>query len=137
MGTIEKRTTQDGKQSFRAKIRLRGHPVETATFRRKTDASKWVQSTESAIREGRYFEKSESKRHVVADLIDRYVGTIAPKRPKSMLKKVQQLSWWKKRLGAYKLSDISPAIIAQCRDELEERESNRIDKRSMQLQKYC
>jgi len=81
MGTIEKRLTDDGYETFRAKVRLKGFPNQSATFKRKTDAKKWIQDTESAIREGRYFATAESKRHTVANLIDRYVKSVLPTKP--------------------------------------------------------
>ncbi|MFT5702836.1 MAG: hypothetical protein ACJAZX_001198 [Rickettsiales bacterium] len=62
MATIEKRTTLDNQTSYRVKIRLKGYPTQTATFERLTDAKKWIASTESAIREGRHFKTSESKK---------------------------------------------------------------------------
>jgi hypothetical protein len=52
MAYIERRKTPDGKTSYRIKIRLKGFPTQTATLSRKTDAKKWAQSTETAIREG-------------------------------------------------------------------------------------
>lgn len=118
MGTIEKRVTDSGLETFRAKVRLKGCPVQSATFRRKTDAKKWIQDTESAIRDGRFFSTAEAKRHTVASLIDRYVRTVLPTKPKSEAKQTQQLDWWRKRIGAYSLKDLSPALIAECRDEL-------------------
>jgi integrase len=136
MGTLEKRTTQDGRETFRAKIRLRGFPSQTASFKRKTDARKWIQATESSIREGRYFHKAESKRHTLAELIDRYVTTFLPTKPKSQVKQTQQLTWWKKRIGAFKLADITPALIAECRDELSNTETCRIDQKTMRRKKY-
>ena len=45
MATIEKRTSDDGKASYRVKVRIKGFPVQSATFERKTDAAKWAQST--------------------------------------------------------------------------------------------
>ena len=63
MASIQERITQDGKKAYRVQVRLRGFPAETATFPRLTDARKWAQSTEAAMREGRYFKTSESKRH--------------------------------------------------------------------------
>ncbi len=61
MAAINKRVDQEGKTKFQARIRLKGHPTETATFARLADAKKWIQQIESAIREGRYFKTSESK----------------------------------------------------------------------------
>lgn len=125
MGSIEKRVSEDGVEAFRAKVRLKGMPSQSATFRRKTDAKKWIQDTESAIREGRYFPISEAKRHTVANLVDRYIKTILPTKPKSEAKQSQQLKWWRDRLGVYSLKDLTPALIAECRDELLNAESNR------------
>ncbi|MDZ4219073.1 MAG: hypothetical protein U1D70_08645 [Methylobacter sp.] len=50
MATIEKRTADTGETSYRVKVRLKGHPIESATFQRLTDAKKWAAATESAIR---------------------------------------------------------------------------------------
>jgi hypothetical protein len=36
MANIEKRTTQEGKTSYRVKVRLKGYPVQTATLQRRT-----------------------------------------------------------------------------------------------------
>jgi len=52
MAIIENRRAEDGTLSYRVKVRLKGHPSETASFTRLTDAKRWAQSTEAAIREG-------------------------------------------------------------------------------------
>ena len=76
MATFRERANGDGSSKWEVQIRLRGHPTETATFERKTDAKKWAAATETAIREGRYFPHAEAKRHTVSDLVDRYVREI-------------------------------------------------------------
>src|SRR5688572_6967066 len=118
MANIEKRVSKDGKTSYRVKVRLRGHPVQSATFDRKTDAAKWAQSTESAIRENRHFKTTEGKRHTVAELINRYIRDVLPRTPKSERDQLRQLEWWKSELGSYTLADVTPALIAQARDNL-------------------
>ena len=42
MATIQKRISADGSTTFRVQIRLKGFAPETASFERKTDASKWA-----------------------------------------------------------------------------------------------
>lgn len=118
MATIENRRSLDGIVSYRAKIRLKGHPVETASFSRLTDAKRWAQSTEAAIREGRYFKTAEAKRHTLGDLIDRYIAEELPHKPKNARNIELHLTWWKTELGAYALCDVSPALIAQSRNAL-------------------
>jgi len=118
MATIEKRASEDGKTSYRVKVRLKGFPVHSGTFERLTDAKRWMQQTESAIREGRYFKTTESKRHTLAELIDRYVKNVLPTKPKAIIKQTALLQWWKDEIGFYALADITPALVAECRDKL-------------------
>lgn len=116
MAYIEKRKTQDGDIKYRVLVRLKGHPTQTATFERLTDARNWAQQTESAIREGRHFKTSESKKHTLAKLINRYMQDHLPLKTKS--KQEGQLLWWKEQVGSYALSEITPALIGQYRDKL-------------------
>ncbi len=118
MARIKERLAKDGTKRFTVEIRLKGYPVQSATFKRKTDASKWIQDTESAIREGRHFKTIEAKKHTLADLIDRYIKDVLPTKPKSERRQRQNLEWWKGKLGVYVLADITPALIVQYRDEL-------------------
>lgn len=117
MANIEKRTSKDGKTSYRVKIRLKGFPSQSATFERLTDAKKWVQLTESAIREGRHFKTTEAKRHTLAELIERYCRDVLPGK-KSARDQERQLKWWKVELGSFTLADISPSLLAEYRDKL-------------------
>ena len=98
MATIEKRTNAKGETTFRVKVRLKGYPIQTATFERLTDAKKWVQDTESAIREGRYFKTSEAKKHTAKELLERYSQEILPRKPKSIIDQQIQLNWWKAKI---------------------------------------
>jgi len=119
MANIQTRKNADGKASFRVQIRLKGRPTETATFERLTDARKWAASTESAIRENRYFKTAESTRHTLRDAIDRYMRDVLPKKsPSSEYSQGIQLAWWKERLGDLPLAEITPPVIAEARDAL-------------------
>ena len=80
VANIEKRTSKDGKTSYRVKIRLKGRQPETATFKRLTDAKRWATQTEAAIREGRYFHSAAGKGKTLSDAIDRYSRDLLPNR---------------------------------------------------------
>jgi integrase len=124
MATITKRQTVDGKPYYTAQVRLKGYPAQTATFPRITDAKKWVQDTESAIREGRHFKTAESKKHTFADMVDRYIKAQLPNyNEKEQAERKSKLLWWEDRLGVYLLSDITPPLIVECRDLLGETRS--------------
>ena len=118
MASIEKRTSKDGANSYRVKVRLKGYPIQTASFERLTDAKKWSQHTEAAIREGRHFKTSEAKRHTLAKLIDRYIRDILPQNHKKARDCLLHLMWWKDTIGSHTLADVTPALIAECRDKL-------------------
>jgi integrase len=117
MAAIETRSNLNGKTTYRVKIRLKGYPVQHASFSRLTDARRWAQTTESAIREGRHFKTNEAKRHTLADAIKRYAMEVMPNKTGSNSQHYQ-LYWWKTELGAYVLADITPALISQCREKL-------------------
>lgn len=118
MATIQERKSRDGKTTYRVQVRLKGHPIQSATFDRKTDAKKWAVNTESAIREGRHFKTSAAKKHTLANLIQRYIDQILPTKPKSQYKQSIQLKWWSDQIGSYTLADVTPALIGEQRDKL-------------------
>lgn len=129
MATIQTRTTQDGETRYKAVIRLKGFPTQTATFQRKTDAKLWVQATESAIREGRHFKTAEAKRHTLADLVDRYVRDVLPGK-RSAESQRRHFVWWRKHYGAYALSDLTPALVSEARDKLAAGSTTRGERRA-------
>jgi len=119
MATIEKRTAQDGSTSYRVKVRLKGHPAQSASFARLTDAKKWASSTESAIREGRHFKTTEAKRHTIADLLDRYQrDELGKHNQRARHDRAPILAWWRESIGVRLLADVTPALIAEHRDRL-------------------
>ena len=118
MAVIQERTSNDGKISYRVLIRLKGYPVQTATFARKTDAKIWAQKTEAEIREGRHFQTSEAKKRTLAEVIDRYAVEVLPQKPKSAFAQGRQLDWWKEQIGHMVLVDITPGVITSTRETL-------------------
>lgn len=118
MATIQTRKTQSG-TSCRVQVRLRGHPPVSASFERRTDAGKWAQATEAAIREGRYFPTYEAKRRTLGDLVDRFLEQVKAKREAGYYtSKRHLLTWWMEKLGDYTLDQCTPALIAEYRDRL-------------------
>jgi hypothetical protein len=102
MASIRKRTSKDGVVLYRVDIRLKGYPAQRATFKRLTDARKWAQAIESAIREGRYFRTAEARKHTLGEAIDRYVDTVLPaKKPVTVRPQRQHLEWWRQELGGW------------------------------------
>lgn len=102
---------------YRVLIRLKGCPAQSATFARKTDAAKWAQDVESAIRDGRHFKTIEAKRHTVGEMIDRYIQDVVPGK-KDQVNTANQLLYWKEQIGHKILADVNTAMITDIRDRL-------------------
>lgn len=117
MASIRKHTNTNGETRYYVQVRLKGHPAETAAFERLTDAKKWIQDTESAIRDGRHFKTNVAKRKTVSDAIERYSKEILPEKKNHKNQEVY-LSYWKKTIGAYSLFDITPALVIEHRNRL-------------------
>jgi integrase len=107
------------KTTYNVQIRLRGMAPASATFERKSDARRWAQETEAAIRQGRYFQPSDSRQHTVAELIDKYLSEVldvdAGRRRK---KRGRQLLWWREKLGHLRLAEVTPSLIGEWRERL-------------------
>lgn len=118
MATIKKRISRDGKITYHVRVRRKGHPIQCGTFQNISKAKEFVQRTEAAMVEGRYFKNKEAKKRTMADLIDRYLADVLPRKPKSEYKQTMQLSWWKDQIGHCLVADVTPALIVECRDKL-------------------
>ena len=118
MGYIREVIKKDGSKSYHAEVRIRGTAPQRASFRNQSLAKKWIQKTEAAIHDGKYFPDVESKKHTVGEMIDRFIEEWLPKFPKRLSKQKALLGWWKNQMEHILLSDLRPSIIARCRDKL-------------------
>ena len=118
MATFEKR--QNGNKTvYRVKIRVKGYKPISATFDRLTDARIWANGIESDMKTGKYIDVSESIKHTLGDLIDRYIKYKLPQRRAISQKYFKtQLLWWKSQIGDLLLKEVTPNVIAEQRDIL-------------------
>lgn len=80
---IDKRISKDGTVSYRARVRIKGHPILSKTFSSMTLAKQWKKETEVEIEKGRYFDRIEAQKHTLGESIDRYIKHILPSKPKN------------------------------------------------------
>ena len=107
MANIQTREGKDGVKSYRAQIRLKGFPPETASFERKSDATAWAKKTEAEMKAGRHF--GASKRHTFNDLADEYEPHAKDKA---------RIVYWRGIFGKDLLDTLTPARISKVRDKL-------------------
>lgn len=118
MGAIREYPREDGTTTYHAEVRLKGYSPQRASFQTKTLAKKWIQDTESSIRDGRHFRTAEAKKQTVKDLIERFISQWLVQFPERVVRQTAYLAWWKDRLGHLLLADLTPTVIAEARDVL-------------------
>jgi integrase len=130
MASIRQKLRADGSFSFHVQVRVKGTPPVTETFDRKTDAKRWAEKTEAAIRQRRYFSVFEAQRHTAAQMIDRFTKDVLPNRPKQRRDLTSHLAWWKSEIGAHLLSELTPSVLSAARDKLSKATTVRKKKRA-------
>lgn len=106
MASIIERKGSNGKPTYFVRIRKRGYKPAVASFTRKTDAQRWIYETEAAMRDGRYFERIEGRKHTLREAFKRYLEEFP-----SDIVRTTQIKRWDEEIGHRLLSDIQPALI--------------------------
>jgi integrase len=124
MASIRERVDADGKKTFQAQVRIKGYPPQTRTFATKTDAKRWSHQTEVDIRSGMHIRQTQSTTRTVADLIDEYEKIVLPGKKQDADASKATFEFWRKHLGDYALSAVTPKLIEEKRDRLAREETH-------------
>ncbi len=108
--------TQRDSNRWQAKIRRKGWPAQSKTFRTRGDAEAWARAVEREMDIGAFVKRDDAERTTFKEAADRYAREVLPsKRGKAqdeyVLKRVVE------QFGAYSLASISPALLSGYRDE--------------------
>ncbi|MBN2887209.1 MAG: site-specific integrase [Chromatiaceae bacterium] len=119
MATITKLQRPSG-VVYKARVRLAGQDGETSrTFKTRSAAERWARKFEAAALEDRAGLITQGQKRTLKEAITRYRAEILPTHTETTRRTYSQhLDYWQDRLGHLRLSDIGPAAIARCRDEL-------------------
>ena len=117
MGTIVEIERKKG-MTYKAEIRRKGHRPLCRTFKRKTDAQRWINEQENTIDKGGLVTM-EVDRKTISNMIQRFqadrvyrMGTTARRDYNT------QLSWWNDKLGHLTLRHLTRAKIIEARSKL-------------------
>lgn len=116
MGVIEERVARNGRLRYRVKIRIKGRPSMSRTFRRKTDARRWEQQVEGDLRRGKSFPHAYARGRTLADLFEAYEPNLRASSDRR--NRVHQLRWWERELGDHHLVDLRAPAIKACWEKL-------------------
>ena len=119
MAYIREAKKNNGQKVYYARVRVKGYKEISATFDRLTDARIWANRIESDMKTGKYIDISESIKHTLGDLIDKYLKEkLSQRRKAEQITFKNQLLWWKSEIGDIMLKEITPKLIAEKRDKL-------------------
>ena len=119
MASIQERAGKDGTKKYKAVIRRKNQPTQTATFSSKTAAKAWARKIESEIDQGKHFKTSLAQEKTLADLINRYIETdLQQNKPNTIRDQIGQLKYWAENYGHYKLSQFTTPVILEARDKM-------------------
>jgi integrase len=101
---------------WQARIRRKGWPAESKTFRTKAEAEAWARGIESSMDRGSFVSSATAERTLLDDVIKAFRTNFAPHhyRGSAWANKLDRLS---NRLGAYSLASITADRVAWYRDE--------------------
>jgi integrase len=124
MATIEKRAGKKG-VTWRVRVRHTSGPPLTRSFERKQDAEVWARGIESRLDAGEPVASSEDRKRTLADAIARYLEVTLPrsKHRKNAKEQARLLAVWTDLMGTRPLVTITPAAIAEARDQLAQRKN--------------
>lgn len=115
MATIRTRKGKKGTH-FQAIVRRAGYPDQRRTFPTKQEAQDWSAELERDIRERKLSPHRLAQRKTLADAVDIYLPRI--KGTKNYKDTKRLCTWWKDKLGATSLNEITAIGIDQQLDTL-------------------
>lgn len=106
---------------IQAKVRRKGYPSQSRSFRTKTDAEVWARSIESSMDKGVFVSTSLADNTLLSELIARFLTDFAPYHYRQRSDKRE--SWrfecqhLNDALGKYALSALNSKVITKYRDD--------------------
>ena len=102
---------------WQGRIRRRGYPDITKTFKTKADAEKWARSLESEIDKGQFVSINEAQRNTLGNLIERYLAEVTPSMKGAAEDTIRLKAIMRKQIARWSMANLSSARIATYRDE--------------------
>lgn len=107
--------TQRDSGWWQARVRRKGFPIRSKTFRKKSDAEAWARAEENEMDRGVFISRTESEQTTFASAADRYRREILPSK-RGGDRDAYRLNALVAEFGAYALAAINSAMVADWRD---------------------
>lgn len=107
--------TKRGEGQWQAKVRKKGYPVQTKTFRNKSLAQKWATQVEAQMDSKLFMSSSLAETYTFNELAERYISEVLPSK-KSAVKMESMIRGICSHLGQYTAIRLTPDVLAGYRD---------------------
>lgn len=107
--------TKRGEGQWQAKVRKKGYPVQTKTFRNKSLAQKWATQVEAQMDNRLFRSSSLAETYTFNELAERYISEVLPSK-KSVIKMESMIRGMCSYLGQYSAIRLTPEVLADYRD---------------------
>ncbi len=111
MATLEKRGDY-----WRVKIRRNGFPVQTRSFDTKAVAERWARDIENDMDKGVFFDRTESEKNTLRDVLDRYHDEVTPLKRGASAEAPRLRAMMLRPIAELKIAALSSSHIAKYRD---------------------
>lgn len=117
MASIIKRKNKAGEiVGWQVKIRRDGYPPQSKTFKSKREADDWALDQERDMSHGSWRDRSSADSTTFYKLLERYNKDVTPTKRGADTEKVRIGTLQRDDLAKYKLSALSPMVLADWRD---------------------
>jgi len=115
MATVKARKRKKG-TVYCAEIRIKGHPSLSQTFERKSEAYRWAEETETALRNNGYLGNAPQMIYSLMMPGQKYLAEVSAKKAPSTHRRELAQDKPLQYFHGHTLKDITPTMVAQFRD---------------------
>lgn len=117
MATLTKREGKNG-TSWRVQIRRKGHPTQTRTFEKHSDAKAWAREIEGQMDKRAFVPLGDAENTTLHDALDQYLREVTPNK-KGAKQEEGRIDLLKRmKISEFTLTRLRSADIASWRDDL-------------------
>lgn len=111
-------------EHWQARVRRKGHPTASRSFTTRKAAELWARQVETDIDRGTHITPTETQHVTLRELIDRYIDDVLPAMKGAPEDTIRLRALQRRPLCSYSLATLTPARIAQFRDQRLQQVSN-------------
>lgn len=103
--------------SWQARVRRQGFPVEIKTFSTRAEAERWSRLMESEMDRGQFVSRAEAEQTTFGDIIQRYIATITPTKRGRREETIRLTATLRHRITKLSMTNLMPKAMAEYRDD--------------------